>query len=76
MEELRTNYKNTAKKILGFKQKEKKRNKWFDDDCKKALEERDRVYFIMLRDPNEENKIQLANMQREAEKTLRIIKRQ
>jgi len=33
--------KSTATEILGFKQKEKKRNKWFDDDCKKALEERD-----------------------------------
>lgn len=30
----------------------------------------------MLRDPNEESKIQLANMQREAKKTLRIKKRQ
>lgn len=53
-----------------------KRAKWFEDECKKVLEEQDAACLRFLRDPNEGNKIQLAIKQRESKKTIRIKKRQ
>jgi len=55
--------KEMAEEVLGFQGK-RSFNKWFNEECKNAMAERDKARTIMLRDPNEDNKRELALKQR------------
>jgi len=47
--------KTVATEVLGFEER-KRGKKWFDEQCKKANNERDIARIKMLKDPSEENK--------------------
>jgi len=53
-----------------------KRKIWFDENCKKALDIRDKARLKVIQNPSNENKQTLASRQREAKRTIRIAKRQ
>ncbi|XP_008181905.1 craniofacial development protein 2-like [Acyrthosiphon pisum] len=53
--EIENSIKTVATEILGFEER-KRGKKWFDEQCKKANNERDIARIKMLKDPSEENK--------------------
>jgi len=53
----------------------KNREKWFDEQCKKASNERDIARIKMLKYPSEENKRVLSSRQRETKQLFRKKKR-
>ena len=62
-------------KNIGKHIKWKKNKIWFDENCKKALEIRDKARLEVIQNPSNENKRTLASKQREAKKTIRMAKR-
>jgi len=66
--------KKIAEKVLGFQGKPSI-NKWFNKECKTAMTKRDNARTIMLRDPSEANKRELALKQREAKQIIKKNKR-
>jgi hypothetical protein len=66
--------KKMAEKVLGFQGK-RSINKWFNEECRTAMVERDNARTIMLRDPSEANKRELALKQRKAKQIIRKNKR-
>lgn len=53
--------KDTSERILGNTQNEKKNKIWFDENCKKALEIRDKARLTVIQNPSNENKRALAS---------------
>ncbi|KAL4113249.1 hypothetical protein QTP88_016908 [Uroleucon formosanum] len=64
----------TAEEVLGYIP-EKTRKMWFNEECKRALHEKDRARMKVLHEPNEDNKRLLALKQREVKKVIRSNKR-
>lgn len=52
-----------------------KKKMWFNENCKKALEIRDKARLKVIQNPSNENKRTLASKQREAKRTIRMAKR-
>lgn len=65
--------KGTAVEVLGYK-RQKKRKPWFNDQCKKVTEERDKTRLKIIQYPSEENKITLVIKQREVKKIIMVGK--
>jgi RNAse (barnase) inhibitor barstar len=59
-----------AAEVLGFEER-KTGKKWFNEQCKKASNERDNVRIKMLKDPSEENKRIFSDRQRETKQLFR-----
>jgi RNAse (barnase) inhibitor barstar len=72
--EIENSVKTAATEVLGF-EKRKTRKKWFDEQCKKASNERDIARIKMLKNPSEENKRVLSVRQRETKQLFRKKKR-
>jgi len=66
--------KTIAEEVLGYIPG-KIRKIWFNDECKKALHEKDRARMKVLHEPNEDNKRLLALKHREVNKVIRLNKR-
>jgi hypothetical protein len=63
--------KKIAEEVLGF-QRKRSINKWFNEECKTAIiAKRDNARTIMLKNPSEANKRELALKQREAKQIIR-----
>lgn len=67
--------KDTPERVLGNTQSEK-RKIWFHENCKKALNIRDKARLRVIQNPTNENKQTLACKQRKAKRTIRIPKRE
>ncbi|XP_060881722.1 craniofacial development protein 2-like [Metopolophium dirhodum] len=72
--EIENSIKTVATEVLGFEERERGK-KWFDEQCKKANNERDIARIKMLKDPSEENKRVLSTRQRETKQLFRKKKR-
>ena len=72
--EIEQTIKTTVEDVLGYIP-EKTRKMWFNEECKRALHEKDRARMKVLHDPNEDNKRLLALKQREVKKVIRSSKR-
>lgn len=64
----------TAKEVLGYVPK-KTKERWFNEECNAAQEEKDRARTKVLQNPSEDNKRLLAKKQRDAKKVIRRNKR-
>lgn len=64
----------TAQKFLG-KAKRKTGKYWFDEECDKALQERQKARLQMIRDGSEKNRIIYCEMRRKAKRVCRSKKR-
>jgi len=71
MDRSRTNKKTTTEEVLGYIPG-KTRKMWFNEECKRALHEKDRGRMKVLHEPNEDNKRLLALKQREVKKVIRV----
>lgn len=67
--------KQAAKDVLGFEERSKPK-KWFNDRCRRGLEERDAARIALIKTPNESNRRTLAIKQRNTKKIIRTEKRQ
>jgi len=74
--EVEQTVKTIAEEVLGYIP-EKTTKMWFNEECKRALHEKDKVVARMkvLHEPNEDNKRLLALKQREVKKVIRSNKR-
>ncbi|XP_050530203.1 uncharacterized protein LOC126899369 [Daktulosphaira vitifoliae] len=73
-ENLRTIFKTTAEEIIGVEPK-RRQNKWFNDNFKKAIEDREKARLEVLRSNTEEKRQILAQKQRACKQVIRREKR-
>ncbi|XP_050426612.1 craniofacial development protein 2-like [Adelges cooleyi] len=66
--------KTIAEEVFGYIPG-KTRKMWFNEECKRALHEKDRARMKVLHEPKEDNKRLLALIQRDAKKVIRLNKR-
>jgi hypothetical protein len=72
--EVEQTVKTITEEILGYIS-EKTRKMWFNNECKRALHEKDKARMKVLHEHNEDNKRLLTLKQREVNKVIKLNKR-